>query len=302
MNRYDAVIARMRGGERIMIDGATGTEVERRGVPQLPHAWNGGAALSHPGIVRAVHEDYIRLGAQIVISNTFATSRHALRDAGEEARFADYNRRAVELAIEARQNAGADEVLVAGGISYWSWSGNHPPLAELGASVAEQAGIMRAAGADMLMLEMMVDIDRMLVTLEAALGAGLPLWVGVSCRPGDDGVMCLYNGETLIDAIEALRPFDIPVLNIMHTSVPYIEGCLDVTDRHWKAMVGIYPDTGKYDDDRMLFDTAMTPRAFAEFAGSILERDFQLIGCCCGMGTEHIAALRDLLRAAPGST
>lgn len=302
MNRYDAVIARMRRGERIMIDGATGTEVERRGVPQLPHAWNGGGALSHPEIVRAVHEDYIRLGAQLVISNTFATSRHALRDAGEEARFADYNRRAVELAVEARQNAGADTVLVAGGISYWSWSGNHPPLPELGAGVAEQAVIMRDAGADLLMLEMMVDIDRMLVTLEAAQGAGLPVWVGVSCRPGDDGVMRLYNGDTLVDTIEALRPYDIPVLNIMHTSVPYIEGCLDITDRYWDTMVGIYPDTGKYEDDRMLFDSAITPRAFAEFAVSILERDFQLIGCCCGMGTEHIAALHDALLAAPDST
>ncbi|MGB0385433.1 MAG: homocysteine S-methyltransferase family protein [Ardenticatenaceae bacterium] len=73
---------RIHHGERILIDGATGTEVERRGVPQLDNAWNGGGALTHPDIVRQIHEDYIGCGAQIVISNTFATARHVLRDAG----------------------------------------------------------------------------------------------------------------------------------------------------------------------------------------------------------------------------
>lgn len=38
----------MQSGEQVMIDGGTGTEVERRGVPQLENAWNGGGALSHP--------------------------------------------------------------------------------------------------------------------------------------------------------------------------------------------------------------------------------------------------------------
>ena len=84
MNRYDKLMARIEGGEQIVIDGATGTEIERRGVPQLQDAWNGGGALSHPNILRQVHEDYILAGAQIIISNTFATLKTALRDAGVE--------------------------------------------------------------------------------------------------------------------------------------------------------------------------------------------------------------------------
>ena len=102
MDRYEKLIDRVHRGERVLIDGATGTEIERRGVPQLDNAWNGGGALSHPDVLRAVHEDYIREGAEIVISNTFATHRHALRDAGVEDQFEDLNRRGVELAIEAR--------------------------------------------------------------------------------------------------------------------------------------------------------------------------------------------------------
>ena len=40
----------MAAGEKILIDAATGTEIEHRGVPQLENAWNGGGALSHPDI------------------------------------------------------------------------------------------------------------------------------------------------------------------------------------------------------------------------------------------------------------
>ena len=44
-------MARIEAGEKIIIDGATGTELERHGVPQLENAWNGGGTLSHPEIL-----------------------------------------------------------------------------------------------------------------------------------------------------------------------------------------------------------------------------------------------------------
>ena len=48
MQKYLAVIEKMRAGNCLLIDGATATELERRGVPQLKNAWNGGGAISHP--------------------------------------------------------------------------------------------------------------------------------------------------------------------------------------------------------------------------------------------------------------
>ena len=44
MNRYDKLMARLAAGEKILIDGATGTEVGRRGVPAVSKAWNSGGA------------------------------------------------------------------------------------------------------------------------------------------------------------------------------------------------------------------------------------------------------------------
>ena len=73
------------------MNGATGTEIERRGVAQLANTWNGGGAMSDPSVTMAVHEEYILKGAEIIISNTFAKAKHALRDAGREFDFEHLN-------------------------------------------------------------------------------------------------------------------------------------------------------------------------------------------------------------------
>ena len=197
MARYESFMARIASGECILTDGATGTEAERRGIPQLENAWNGGGALSHPDIIRQIHLDYLDAGAEVVISNSFATHLHALADAGEADRFEDYNRRAVELAVEARDGSDAPGALVGAGMSYWSWTDNPPPAAEMRRAATRQADVMAAAGADVIMLEMMVDLPNLEIMLDAVSGVGLPVWAGLTCRPGDGGVIALRRGGSL---------------------------------------------------------------------------------------------------------
>lgn len=295
MSAYDRLMARIAKGERILIDGATGTEIERRGVPQLKNAWNGGGALSDPDTLRAVHEDYIREGAEIVISNTFATHRHALRDAGVEHDFEALNRRGVELAIEARERLQAPDVLVAGGIAYWSWAGNWPAPEDMRADLEEEASIMARAGADLLMLEMMVDIGSLLVALEAAQTSGLPVWVGLSCKPDADGTMSLLRGGSLADALEAIKDRNVPLVSIMHTEVDYIDGCLDILRDCRQGPIGVYAHSARWENDVCLYDATISPADHAGRAQSWLERGVQVIGGCCGMGVDHIKALKPLV-------
>ena len=260
MGRYERFMDRIAKGEKILIDGATGTEIERRGVPQLENAWNGGGALSHPEVLRKVHEDYIREGAEIVISNTFATHRHALRDAGVEQEFERLNRRGVELAVEARERKATPEVLVAGGISYWSWADNWQAPEDLRADAAQQASIMAEAGADLLMLEMMVDVDSMLVTLEAAQATGLPVWVGLSCAPEESSGMNLLRGGSLAEALVAIKNRNVPLISIMHTESEHIDACLDIVDEHWSGPVGVYAHSARWVGQVAKYDVTISPR------------------------------------------
>ena len=103
-------------GGVLVIDGGMGTELQRRGVPMDEVVWSGAAVLSNPDVVRTVHEDYIRAGADVIITNTFGSTRQMLGGAGLGAQVELVHRRAVVLAQEARA-ATNSRVAIAGSLS-----------------------------------------------------------------------------------------------------------------------------------------------------------------------------------------
>ncbi len=301
MSKYKKLITRARKST-ILMDGATGTEAERRGIPQLKNAWNGGAALLNPDILREIHEDYIRCGAEIIISNTFANSKHALEDAGEVHNFIIYNEAGVKIALEARDNLSNTDVLVAGGISYWTWTGRKPTLSQLQESIEEQANVMASSGADFLILEMMIDIEQMLVTLEAAKTAGLPIWVGLSCVLNNKGNICLEEGDLLLDAISVLSSNDIDAIHIMHTEIENILPSLKVLKSKWNGLIGVYPNSGTYANTVDLkstvwaFEDVIVTEKFIRHAKIWHDFGVNFIGGCCGINVDHIKHLSKILK------
>jgi len=288
---YQQVMDSIHRGEPFLIDGATGTEVERRGVPKLDNVWNGGGILSHPEIVQEIHEDYIRCGARMVISNTFATHRSALEGGGVADQFDAFNHQAVTLARAARDRLNAHHVLVAGGMSHWSFSKPEPSIARLHADATDQARIMADAGADLLVLEMMAEIEPMMALLDGALRTQLPVWVGLSCELDQHSEVILIGGERLVDAIAALEDRDVPLLNIMHTDVTIVSRCLDVLDRCWQGEVGVYAHSGTVKDGDWIFNDIISHEDYARYVSEWLARDVRLIGGCCGIGPDHITHL-----------
>ena len=88
-------------GELLLLDGATGTELNRRGVDTGLPMWSANALTTDSGlnVLRQIHLDYLNAGADILTSNTFRTHRRALVGKGYAAR--DLTRRAVATAQEA---------------------------------------------------------------------------------------------------------------------------------------------------------------------------------------------------------
>ena len=286
--KYSETIAKMRAGHCLFIDGATATELERRGVPQLTNAWNSGGAMSHPAILKDIHKSYIMSGAELIISNTFATCKHTLEDAGEVDNFHQLNSSAVKIAKSACSEMGKENVLVAGGISYWSFTGKHPDLKQLKSNISEQAHILTDAGADLLVLEMMVDIDRMMITLEASLETKLPVWVGLSCKRNEKNQMCLLNGEPLKDAVQCLSGVSVDVLNIMHTDVTYVDECLAILSSGWTGLKGVYAHSGKMVGTEWTFNEVISPEEYSAFVSDWMKNGVNLVGGCCGITTDHM--------------
>ena len=291
MGRYLNLISELKSGSCILIDGATATELERRGVPQIPNAWNGGGALTHPEVLKDIHKSYIKAGAKVIISNTFANCKHTLEDAKQLHNFEKLNSQGVAIAVEARTEEKKWDVLVAGGVSYWSFIDRHPVLKELEINVKEQVLIMKEAGADLIILEMMVDIDRMMVTLDAAKEAYLPIWVGMSCKPNISGEMSLLNGEPLCLALKYLNHHQIELVNIMHTDVTFVDECLDILESEWNGLYGVYAHSGDMRGTEWTFGDVLSPTEYTDYASSWIARNISLIGGCCGITTDHIQFL-----------
>jgi S-methylmethionine-dependent homocysteine/selenocysteine methylase len=291
-------------GDVILLDGGTGTELERRGVPMDRQAWSATANLTHPDLVRGVHEDYIRAGADVVITNTFATARCHLEAAGLGERVAEVNRRAVELAREARDRAaGHRDVWVAGSMSTMapgSDPARRPSVARLSEMLREQADVLARAGVDLIVLEMMRDVDYAAGAVDAARATGLPVWVGFSCRQAADGAVRMFSGfqDLLFEEIIApVMAHGGSLLAVMHSEVRDTGPALEVAKRCWRGPLAAYPESGYFTMPNWQFVDVIAPDDFVAHAVDWLRQGVQVLGGCCGTGPEHIRLLRDRLPA-----
>ncbi|MBS37212.1 MAG: hypothetical protein CMO26_14965 [Thiotrichales bacterium] len=317
---------KLAAGDVIVLDGATGTEIQRLGVPMHGAAWCALANKTQPDAVRQVHESYIRAGANVITANTYATSRHMLESVGLADETRDINRRAVELALEARDNVESSQpVVVAGSISHmraripggFERDPRFLPTPEREAeNFNEMAEILAEAGCELLLMEMMFFTEPAIAATQAAMAAGLPVWVGLSCARANDGSLCgtaihdcpgAPRGsiaiedklplETLIDSLAALEP---QVMGIMHSHVDNTGPGLETLYERWPGPVMAYPETADFVSLDSTPELTSTASEFAAHCRAWVEGGVQIIGGCCGTTIEHIEAMVAELPARPG--
>jgi homocysteine S-methyltransferase len=304
----DELERELSAGGVVLLDGATGTELERRGAAMHDGAWCAMATSTHPDLLREVHRDYIDAGARVIIANTFSSSRNMLEPAGLEAHFESLNRDAVRIAREAREAEGAGEhVAVAGSISHQvpildrDTPGQRrevPPPAVAEARFQEMAALLADAGVDLLIMEMMSDPVLAVPAIRAARATGLPVWVGFSVRAGERGELLSYSRPDLT-AQEMLKqiPLEgIRVAGIMHSYVSATTPALALLRQHFDGILMAYPDSGFFRMPHWQFVDIIEPEALVDEARAWLDDGVQIVGGCCGLGIEHIQALASALR------
>lgn len=296
----EALLQRLDRSEVVILDGAMGTELEKRGAPMDDASWCAAALVTHPDMVREVHEDYIRAGADVITTNTFPTARHVLEPAGMGERFRELNARAVDLAREAR--VAADKpVLIAGSISTFPARLDYsykPQAKRARVNYREQAEILAESGVDVIALEMMRDIDHTTYALEGAAATGLPVWIGFSCKIDGDGAVVLLESEhTLTEALDLISPPAGSLLSIMHTLTEDTPPALRELAARWSGPIGAYPHSGEFVMPNWQFIDVISPEDFAAEAHGWLDLGARLIGGCCGIGPEHIRLLAERLPA-----
>jgi S-methylmethionine-dependent homocysteine/selenocysteine methylase len=293
----DDLQRRLAAGALVVLDGGMGTEIQARGVPMDGEAWSALANVTHPDIVRTVHEDFIRAGADVVIANTFPAGLGALAAAGIGDRLVEINHAAVRLAQEARDRTGEAGVAVAGSMSDMALSGLSR---ESGGDVSAveafraQATALADAGVDLLALEMMRTEAVADAALHAAVETGLPVWLGISIGGvGDDGAPVTLDDEDVGRILE-LGQGRADAVMIMHTDLDVAGQVLPLLRRAWAGPLGAYPHVGDWTPPNWVF-SELSPGAFAERVAPWAGDGAQVLGGCCGIGPAHIAALRAAL-------
>jgi S-methylmethionine-dependent homocysteine/selenocysteine methylase len=300
MTTFSDLQTRLDQDKVIILDGATGTELQRRGVPMHGFAWSAVALDTHPEMVRAVHEDYIRSGADVIITNSFSTARHVLKPAGLGDHVRALNQRAVRLAREARENAAADRpVAIAGSIS--SFRAGVTSAEQLEASYREQAELLAEAGVDLIALEMMYSAEHLAPAIRATLRTGLPIWIGFSCQVTGNGTVQLLDGSLLANGLRQSLTLLGPLspgraaVTVMHTLTEDIASALEIVRQHWSGPTGVYAHSGEWIDPNWQFIDMISPEDYLTAAQRWIELGTQIIGGCCGIGPEHIRLLKERL-------
>ncbi len=278
----------------LILDGATGTELSRRGMPAgvCPELW----ALKNPSIIKAVHADYTKAGSDIVYTCTFGANKLKLKGYGA-VNVKDVNRR---LALLAREAVGS-KIILAGDMS----STGHfvKPFGPLEFEEAvdifkEQARGLLSGGVDIFVIETMMDIQEARAAL-IAVKEVTDKFVMVTMTYEKDGRT--INGTDPLTALITLQSLGADAVGANCSAGP--EGMLNIIKTispYAKVPLVAKPNAGmpKLKDAETVFE--MGPAEFSSLAPKFISSGVSLIGGCCGTTSEHIKALKNkILRLKP---
>jgi S-methylmethionine-dependent homocysteine/selenocysteine methylase len=298
---YNLIKQRLENNDTIILDGAIGAELEKNGAKMHKDLWCGTCSIESPDLVKKVHEEYILAGADIITTNTYATTPIAMKQYGFKDQINKFNIRSVQLAKEAIKNSNKN-VAIAGSVSTFGSLYKYG-LEAMKPGFKEQLKILSSEGVDLIILEAMSSqADIVETIIECSLESKLPVWLSISCVIDDktNKLMLGYNDtvdsdtnvyedfETSINSFSKIH--DGPIL-IAHSDIKVTGQAVKIAKKKFNGVLGAYPNRGHYEKPHWKFIDNITPSEYLENARSWVENGAQIIGGCCGVGVEEIKAI-----------
>jgi S-methylmethionine-dependent homocysteine/selenocysteine methylase len=296
-------ILRMRLKRRtpLVLDGAMGTELQRRGVDTGLPMWSANALFGRPAIIQQIHEEYLLAGADIITTNTFRTTRRTMGRANLPDRSKQLTETAVQLALRAREKHPDGQRLVAGSMAPLEDCYRPdlvPPDAEL-KEHEELAGRLAAAGVDIILIETMNTVREAYAACSAAVATGLDVIVSFVCnREGT-----LLSGETLEDAVMSVAELSPAGFSVNCVSPRFMEKAItslssQVRKTRPEAIVAAYGNIGNPESDvhGWEFTNDVSAEQYAQHASAWSRLGVSIVGGCCGTTPVYIEAATQALR------
>ncbi|HEX6246332.1 MAG TPA: methionine synthase [Nocardioidaceae bacterium] len=305
----------------LVLDGAMGTMIQRHRLEEADYRgerfadWpsdlkgnNDLLSLTRPDLVEAIHEEYLRVGADVVETNTFNAQRISLADYGMEDLAYEMNLAAAQLARQACDAVTAQDPsrprYVAGALGPTNRTASISPdvndpgkrnvtFDELVEAYHEQARGLVDGGADLLLVETVFDTLNAkaaifaLETLFEEHGRRWPVVISGTITDASGRTLSGQVTEAFWNSVRHARPLAVGLNCALGAREmrPYVAELSRIAD----CFVSAYPNAGlpnafgEYDEA-----AEETAAVVGEFAASGL---VNLVGGCCGTTPEHVAAV-----------
>ena len=286
----------------VVLDGGMGQELINRKASAQGVLWSAKALFDFPEVVQAVHEDYIRAGADVITTNSYSCIRNNFEAEGLVHRLGEMNRLAADLAHRARDNCG-QSVLIAG--SMGPQNGSYRPdlvgsYEETVALYREQAEFL-APHVDFFICETLSCLVEARAAVAAATSTGKAVWLSWSIE--DSGAANLRSGESIRNAWEDIAGSGISAV-LLNCSPPeaiskVLPGLVSICDLPVGAYANAFtpiPQMWDFHGDESIppARTDVTPQAYYDHAADWLAAGARIIGGCCEVGPAHIAQINRL--------
>jgi homocysteine S-methyltransferase len=252
--------------------------------------------LSSPQLVKEIHQEYVRAGAEVLETNTFGGNRVRLGAFGLAEKLGAINEAGVRLARE----AAGTRAFVAGAMGPLGMQ--IEPLgptsfAEARAVFREQANALVTYGVDLLIIETFYDLNELREAIFAAREAAGPEMVIVAqVTVNDDG--SLRDGTSTSTFTRWMNEWPVDVIGINCSAGPKValetvEQMAPLTKKPLCAM----PNAGQPAtvEGRNIY--LCSPEYMAQYARRFLQAGVRVIGGCCGTTPEHIKMISSEVRS-----
>lgn len=290
MNRF---LERLQSGVVLVLDGATGTNLQRRGLPvgTPSDIW----VMDNPEAVRQLHKDFLSAGSDILLTNTFGSSRLHLQHAGLAHRFDETNRQAVTLLAEIVKGSST---LVGGSMG---------PLGEMlepsgtlterdaEKEYAEQARLLSESGVDLLVIETQFDLNEARAAIRGARSAtDLPIVCSFSYDRGTRTMMGVKPGQMARElAGTGVTALGINCGRSLEDNFKALQELSQVTD----LPLWFKPNAGlPHTDESGALQYDVTPEMMAAQVPQWIAAGARLVGGCCGTSPNHLKAIAEAIK------
>ncbi len=278
----------------VVADGAMGTMLYAKGI--FINRCFDELNLSSPQLVKEIHQEYIRAGAEVLETNTFGGNRVRLGSFGFAEKLRSINEAGVRLARE----AAGERAFVAGAMG--PLGTQIEPLGPMSFAEArgvfrEQADALAAAGVDLFVLETFYELNELREAIYAAREAAGPEMVIVAqVTVNDDG--SLRDGTSTETFTRSLNEWPVDAIGVNCSAGPKVAlETIEKMARYTTKPLSAMPNAGlpATVEGRNIY--LCSPEYMAQYSRRFLQAGVRMMGGCCGTTPEHIKQICSEVRS-----